>query len=536
MKGAVASGNAQSTHIAAEVLRAGGNAVDAAVAGVFASFVSEVVLTNPGAGGVGLVHEPSGAIRAFDFFSTAPGLGHAAPPPVEQLDFRRITIDFGNAASDYWIGRGAVAVPSIIKGMEVLHARYGRMPWRELVLPAARLAREGVCISPMHRMLFGIIKCIMTDTPEMAAACGGADNYLSTMDRFRIPQLAPTLEHLAHAGPEDFYTGDIARAIVADQRTRGGLMTLRDLAEYRVLELEPHRIPFEGWTVATMPLPSLGGTMVAVMLSLWEALADRQGHPAPGSAARAHRWGVVIEAVNSARDLVEQHAAAGANAPQLVEAMVDHLRWPAENAIREGRPWRATPPPRVPGNTTHISTVDADGLAVSVTQSAGESAGFMVPGLGLMMNNMMGEGDLHHEGFHRKPPGTRLRTMMAPTIAIHHQNGAQADDHVVAYGSGGSTRIRSAISQFTSMMIHDDLSIREAVDALRVHYEDGRIRLEGPQLPELADRLHAMGYDVQVFPGRSAYFGGVHAARYDRPRRFTAYGDPRRDGLGEVVG
>jgi gamma-glutamyltranspeptidase/glutathione hydrolase len=186
-------------------------------------------------------------------------------------------------------------------------------------------------------------------------------------------------------------------------------------------------------------------------------------------------------------------------------------------------------PPREPDHTTHISVIDAQGNMVGVTTTAGESAGFVVPGTGICMNNMLGEADLHPNGFHRLPPGERVTTMMSPTLVL------KDGEPVLSLGSGGSSRLRSAIFQVLSNVLDFKMALPKAVDTPRVHFEDGILQLEGGITDKVADDLvNEHGYHINRWPGRNMYFGGVHATAKESGH-WVAAGDARRGGVGMIV-
>lgn len=179
-------------------------------------------------------------------------------------------------------------------------------------------------------------------------------------------------------------------------------------------------------------------------------------------------------------------------------------------------------------DTTHISVVDDDGLIAAVTTSAGENAGFVVGETGVCLNNMLGEIDLHPAGFHRLAPGTRLTTMMSPAIVL--RDGAP----ILAVGSGGSSRIRSAILQVISNVLDFNLPLADAVTAPRIHFEHNILQIEGGILQSTVDEMRATGYNVVHWPDRNMYFGGTHAVALDGGTLIAA-GDPRRGGAVAVV-
>lgn len=537
MPGAVAAGSDAAAAVGAEVLAAGGNAADAAIAAVFASFVSEVFYTCPAAGGLALVREPDGAHRAFDGFAAMPGQG--AGPEIRArlageapLDFRETVLRFESTDLRFHLGRGSAAVPGLPKLLDLLHERYASWPLADLLAPARTLAERAWDYPAPHRAIARVLRPILTDTPDCAARFGGeGDDFLAGPAPVRHDRLRALLDQLRDEGLESFYRGSIAQAIVADQARRGGLITERDLARFRVLEAAPLRVRVAGWQLLLPPPPSQGGVLVAAMLGLWSALS-REGGPLPGSAGHARRWARVIDAVNGARGLFER-----AESAERREAI---LRWILPQLLADEHadaPPRGAADPRPRGNTTHVSAVDHQGLAVSLSSSAGETAGYLVPGPGLMMNNLLGEGDLHHAGFHALPSGERLATMMAPALLL--RGDPRRPEALVALGSGGSARIRTAISQTAWSIAGEGLSLRRAVERPRVHYEEGRLHLEGdldgPADPALAAALSAGGWSVEAWPGVSGFFGGVHAARAERAHRYDAQGDPRRAGAGRIA-
>jgi gamma-glutamyltranspeptidase/glutathione hydrolase len=187
--------------------------------------------------------------------------------------------------------------------------------------------------------------------------------------------------------------------------------------------------------------------------------------------------------------------------------------------------------PKDPPNTTHISAADVTGNVVSLTISAGENAGYIVGDTGLMLNNMLGELDLHPNGFHQLPPGQRLATMMSPVIVLRR------GQPILAVGSGGSSRLRSAILQTVSNLVDFGLPLGEAVAAPRLHFEENVVQLEGGIAPEVADGLEATGYTLNRWATRALYFGGAHAVAPldDKPDRWLGVGDTRRGGAVAVA-
>ena len=327
MRGAVAAGHPVTAEVGADVLRRGGNAVDACVAAGFASWVTESPLTGPGGGGFMLVHTPR-ATRLLDFFVTVPSGERPAP--------QEITVTFsGGQHQDFRVGKGTCAVPGTVAGLEETHRTYGRLPWRDVVGPAIEVARGGVDVNEGQAFLHEILDLVLHETPVVGLGVG---------DRFVWEDLADTLERLAARGAADFYTGDLARRIT----TCVPSILPSDLADYRAIWRRPIRTSYREHEFASNPPPSSGGVLIGLGL---KHLED------PGKAGTA-------DAVLRLAHVMELQARARERrlSRKLLEA----------------------------GGTTHVSVLDAAGNAASLSVSTGAGSGIVVPGTGIHMNNMLG--------------------------------------------------------------------------------------------------------------------------------------------------
>lgn len=533
MRGAIAAGHPVTGSVAAQILQAGGNAADAAVAAAFASFVAEFTLSTVGGGGFALVVDAEqGKSSLLDFFSAGPGLGRRSSLPPQALDFRQITVDYGPSTQHFYIGRGSVAVPGNVAGLAALAQGYGRLPLVVLLEPAVDLARRGCQVSETQHRIARLIEPILLATPESRAIFGrdGGQALLEPGDWVRMPALADTLEALGREGPALFYRGEVARAIVADQEAHSGLLTLEDLERYRVRQREPLSISFAGYEVLTNPPPSRGGLLICFSLALWEAL--QPGEVQHGSARHLELLAEVMRVTHLARreleaqDLQPRQQAPRLLGPATVERWARTLRELLALPVAQ-RLLDAPPPART--GTTQISVMDEAGLAVSLTTSGGEGPGFVVPGTGVILNNMLGEADLHPQGFHRTPAGQRIPSMMAPTVALRQGR------PVLVTGSGGANRIRSAILQVLLNRLAFGLPLAEAVEASRIHFEEGVLHLEGGYNPATADQLEVAGYRVNRWRERHMFFGGAHSVAQGADAALAASGDPRRGGAAVVV-
>ncbi len=519
--GIIAAGDEHTAQAGATILRQGGNAVDAAVSAAFASFVAEAVLVNIAGGGMATIrHAASGETIALDFFADMPSGAFNA-----QSDFKEIIIDFGDARQSFFIGRAAAAVPGVVAGLCRLAENYGTLPLKTLLQPAILLAENGVTLSAAQGYVAHLLRDIFTDTPAVAKMFAPRGKIVGAGDTLRNPALAKTLRLLAKDGAATFYRGTLAQKIIADQRTHGGLITAADMAAYRAKQTAPIAVPYRGYTVLLPPPASVGGVLIAFTLKLLAAFD--MPSLSPNSIARYRLLAEAFRVTNIARRDLRSDAAGVAEFlhPTHVQQYVLQLR-----EILEGEQMPSAEPvfPPTSRDTTHISVMDAAGNVASITTSAGESGGYFVDDTGMLMNNILGEIDLHPDGFHTAPPGSRLQTMMSPAIVLRDGK------PVVALGSGGSTRIRSAMVQVLSNVLDFGLPLADAVNFPRLHFEENVLQLEGGTSPKIIAALKTLGYTVNVWRGKNMYFGGVHSvgALNGAP---LAVGDARRGGVALVV-
>ncbi len=504
-KGAVAAGDPQTVRAGLAALRRGGNAIDAAVGAAFAAFVCEAPLCSPLGGGALVLTRPDGAAHAFDLFARTPGLGGA---PTDR-DFTGIEVDFGATTQVFHAGRASAAVPLALPGLFEIHRRWGQLPLPVVAEPGVRLARDGYLLSDGIAYVFDLLWPIARSSPAAMGLYGGGDAPAKGGARLRNPEMADVLEALAR----DPRTLDALHAQLAAEfgPARGGLITEADLAGLRPTEHTPIRLHHSDWSLSTMPGPSTGGVLVALGLRL---MHDTAG---VGFLSPAH----VRAAVDVQRRL---HEIRGAGLDERVRdpEFVSRLL----TAPPEAPP---APEPESPlGSTTQISTLDAEGGAVSITLTNGEGCGYLLSGTGIQVNNLMGEDDIHPRGFHLDPPGYALTTMMAPTIARHRRG------DLLVMGSGGSNRLRNAIMLTLSHIIDHGRSVRAAVDAPRMHLEvasDGyHLAYERPALTaEAASALEQAWPGAAAFGGPNMFFGGVHTATRIGGV-FGGAGDRRRGG------
>ena len=506
MRGVVAAGHPLTAQAGADVLRAGGNAVDAAVAAMLMSFVTESPLTGPGAGGFMLVHTAAGEDHLLDFFVAAPGRGLANPEPVA---LEPIPVEFAPEAIQVFnIGPSSCGVYGTPRGIAYALERFGTAALADLVVGPARVAREGAELTRIQAYLVRILGPILTSRPEGRAIYAPEGRLLQAGEHIRLPDVADLLDRLGAEGPDFLYEGDVAAAISEHVLGRGGLLTRDDLAGYEVVEREPAHAHYRGVDVLTNPPPSSGGILISYALNLLE----RVGRP---SDLRA-----LVEVMDRTNRSRSEDFARGLHRDGYLETFLAHEELEKHASDIGSRL----------GSTTHISVLDTDGGCATVTCSNGSCSGVIVPGTGMHLNNMLGEEDLNPLGFHRHDPGRRIPSMMAPTVVL--RDGVPE----VALGSAGSNRIRSAILQTILAVVDGGLGARDAVEAPRVHFEGGVLEAEPGIDPAALDALEAGGWKVQRWHERNLYFGGVQAvARDPVSGALTGGGDPRRGGVAVLV-
>ena len=505
-----------------EVLRDGGNAYDAVIAAMCAAVVSEPVFFSFAGGGF-LVAKPADSKPVvYDFFVATP---RTRPRSEVELDFYPIQADFGTATQEFHIGLGSTATPGAVRGLFAIHHDLASQPLARLIEPAVRHARNGVPLRAVDAYLFSVVGPILAARADSRVAYTRSDgSLLGEGDLVVQSDFADCLEAIAREGDALFYEGEIADALCRACREQGGLLDREDLANYQVIRRAPLACGYRGARILTNPPASTGGLLIAFKLSLMESLLrDRAAFGSPAWLATIGRTMALTNrarAENPLRDRPEEE-----NQPPVAERFLSpELRARYLEVVEKH--------PLSPRGTTHISVIDGDGNLAALSLSNGEGNGYVLPGTGIMLNNMLGEQDLNPDGFHRWEPGIRLASMMAPSVAT------LADGSLTALGSGGSNRIRTAIFQVLVNLIDQGMTLEEAVEAPRLHVEHGVANAEGG-LDEacraaLASTDEPFAESVMDWPRHNLFFGGVHAVSRDESGTVSAAGDPRRGGATSV--
>jgi gamma-glutamyltranspeptidase/glutathione hydrolase len=512
------------TEAAVEILRDGGNAIDAAVAAAWALAVCE-----PGGSGLGgkavvLVHFATGKNVVID--------GHSQAP--EAVSKKRV------GRTQQRKGYLACTVPSMAATMGYAQKRYGKLPLQRVLGPAIRLAEDGY---PLTRLHCRQLKWCMADLRSSPAAGGlflNNGRSFQTGDVFRQPVLAGTLHRLARFGTDDFYRGGIARDIAEDMKSHGGLITEKDLADNLLpVERDPVTSDYRGYRVLSVPPPG-GGLPLLLALKILENFSP---HELRGENGKWYE--IIMRVIHGAfRECESWPMAPEKITPSFLSWFLSHERAAEVFQAMDGRD--SEPPGKAgrnePGETTHLCTADSQGNVVSLTQSIQSLFGAKVANekLGFLYNNSLCTCPRYHHPYQlasRCVP----RSNAAPTIVLANRpSSAPAPDRdpglayqpFLALGAAGSRRIMSSILQVISSIVDRGLSLPEAVGAPRGHVMlSGKAHIEKPALAgNLREHLERRFGEVQVRALHSYFMGAVQAIHFGRDGGFVGMADPRRDG------
>ena len=482
-RAAVATGHELTSKAAIEILKAGGNAIDAAIAAYAVACIAEPAMASLAAGGFAMIHF-EGRTHCLDFFCQT--------PVNKEKDARLdpIPVDFGTAQEQYYSGIGSVAVPGATKGLFAMHKRFGTLPMKDVFAQAIELCRSGVALTPFQSYDLELLHSVFSKEKRGREIFCDDNGLKSTGDVIHMTALADFLEVLSLEGEDLFYQGEIAKQINEISQTLRGHIRYEDLATYKVAWPSPHEIPFSGAQVMMPPAPSMGHALMRAFLKGW-----------PNEKAK-------IYSTDHLTHLLE----AGARFKDLLN--YQEALFAAAGMEHSGQTkWTGT---------SHMNICDQKGNAVAMTFSIGEGSGIFLDGSDIHLNNMLGEPSLLPNGLNSWNQGTRLASMMSPTMIF--------DEEGLAYmmGSGGAERISSQLAQAIILLLQYGLSLEEAIRAPRTYFSKERFEVEPGFEP-----LNMKNDPSRYWDKTSLYFGGVHAIGLRGG--LSAHGDDRREGHSKVL-
>jgi gamma-glutamyltranspeptidase/glutathione hydrolase len=496
---AVATTTPEAAAAAAEICELGGNAVDCAIAAAMHSINTQPGVCALAGSAYVTIWPPGGEPITIDGNVAVPGMGLPAEtsPQAES-----IYMEYGGGVETL-VGASSVAVPGTPAALHLAAVRFGEIEWRALLAPAIRATRDGFPLSAAcHYYLKFSGGPVFGHSDEGHGALHDKQGkLLDVRSRIVVPGLSDSLTALAEHGSRVFYEGEIGRAIAGHIQDRGGFLTPQDLAHYEPLVREALIVDLGDWKIATNPPPAVGGAVLAAMLLAFD------NHPVSQWDDDSLRF--LLKVQQMALSYRKRQLDLSEDVSQDAARLIEHART-GELLSR----WSS-------GSTVHTSVVDDQGLACAITASSGYGSGEMPAGTGLWLNNCLGELELNRKGFEAGPPGKRLPSNMAPSVA-------RAGTRLLAVGSPGADRITTALQQFLINYIQLGQELADAVAHPRMHLEiddsDLNIAVEpGLDLPDT-------GISQTRYPEISMYFGGVVAAAYSSESGFSAAADPRREG------
>lgn len=499
-KVAVATTSQLAADAAREVADVGGNAVDCALAAALLTINTEPGVCALGGSAFITIWSDGDDPITVDGNVAVPGKGLA--------DHERgngaveVTLDYGGGITTL-VGPGSVSVPGTLAAMEDAWKNYGRAPWRAIFEPTIRACRDGFALSGACRYYLGYSGDIIFGRSEDGHKALHRDDgsLIDAGDTVVVPHLADSLDAIANEGARIFYEGEIAHAIAGHCRDGGGMLTLEDLRSYRAVERAPLMSTIGDWQLATNPPPAVGGAVLTAMLLACADLdIDRWDAAALSRLIQSQR--ACLDFRQRRLDLADD---VGEQAARLVDA------------ARSGRllsRWTSA-------STVHTSVVDDNGNGCAITASSGYGSGEMPAGTGLWLNNCLGEIELNRRGLDAGPPGERLPSNMAPSVA-------RRDGAILAVGSPGADRITTAMQQFLINYMQLGMPLADAISHPRVHVDTSGEHVQLKAEPGLD--LPEVDLPVTVFPELVMYFGGVGAAVFDTENGFDVAADPRREG------
>ena len=518
----VSSGKYEASKAGLEIIEAGGNAVDAAVATGFALCVVEPNATGIAGGGVMLIRNEKGELSYIDFRETAPA---AANKYMWNLDSKGKVI--GGENKD---GGKSVAIPGQVAGLIYAFEKYGsgNVSLEEVITPAINLAQNGFYVTPTLLKDMLSVEEMMEKYPKLKSLILNEEgSFYEVGDLYKNKDLANTLKIIAKEGKDGFYTGEIAQSIVESAKNYGGIITLDDLSNYEVEELEPIQGTYRGKTIISSPLPSSGGTHVIESLNILENfnISNYDLY----SSERLHLFSEIFKMVYKDRAKymgdpkyvdVPEH---GLISKAYAKSLADKIDMNLSKEYNDEDPWIYEHE-----DTTHYSVADKDGNMVAVTQTINWTfgSGVVVDDYGFVLNNEISDFSTDVDSPNCVEGGKKPLSSMSPTIVLNEDNSP-----LMVLGSPGGARIIPTVTQVISNVIDYNMNIQDAIDAYRMYDNTkNKIIYEGGLTNNTLIKLTSMGHEVEKYEeGYNKHFGGVQGIEY-KDNKIIGGADSRRDG------
>ena len=410
----IAGGHKDTVDSASNILKEGGNAFDAAIAGVFASMSCEYLYTGAASGGAMLVKKNGFSADIIDFFVETPPIN-----PSKVKDFKAINADFGDTKQEFNIGAGSVGIPGTLPGLIHIHKEYGSLPFSVLVEQALDLSKKGCLISKNQEYLSEVLSPIISSSKVLESLFIKDGSLLKEGDLFINTEFASFLDQFLYEDATTFYRHEVC-PLFYNSFKGGGIIELKNLQEYTPKKRAPLELKYRGHQIFMNPEPSTGGTLINAGLKQLSGL-----------------------------DVVSKQDIEG--------ALHKIKKFKDQDMV---------------GSTTHLSVIDKENNVASVTTTNGVGAGFTVPGTGIMPNNMLGEKHLNINGFHNWKSQQRIPSNICPTLIVDKNN------NLTTLGSAGSSRIISATMSVISNLLNNEMSLKRSISKSRIHLEGDTLHCE----------------------------------------------------------
>ena len=515
----IASAKVEASQAGVEILKAGGNAVDAAVAVGFALGVVECNYSGLGAGGFMTIHSEDGEVVFLDFRERAP---QAATPDMWPKDSKGNVI--GNQKA---IGGKSVGVPGEVAGLSYAFEKYGsgNVTWEEVLQPAIKLAEEGFYVAPNLGEVWKDYYGWMLDYPEFGDIYLKDDGMTYEVgELFKTPALAKTLRKIAEEGKDAFYKGPMAEAMVNRINKYGGVFTVEDFENYTVKEMEPVRGTYRGYQIISSPLPSSGGTHVVEALNVLENfdVASMEHNSAENLHYLAEAFKIAFNdrALYMGDPEYVDVPIGGLTSKEYAKKQAEQIQPDKATVYEEVNPWTYEHK-----DTTHFSVADKDGNMVAVTQTHNYPSGVAMNEYGFIFNNEMDDFSADPESPNAIAPGKTPLSSMSPTVVLKEDGSP-----FMVLGTPGATRIITTVTQLISNVIDHGMTIQEAIDAPRIfNTSTSAVAYEGRIDKSVIAELVEMGYEMDEKEEIDKYFGNANAVYYGDYGKLYGGSDFRRD-------